>query len=207
MLIRSAQRGFSLIETMVVVIIMGLLLAAAAPNFASWIAGSRIRATAEGILAGLQYARSEATSRNAQVRFQLTTSLTNTCTRSTTAANWVVDMVDAVGGAADSVENQCNAVPSDTVAPSILQVRSAAETGNVTVTSTASQIIFDGLGRQVPIPPAAASAVAIDLTPGANGGQCAATGGRVTCLRIEVSTAGLVRMCNPAAQAADPQSC
>ena len=117
-------------------------------------------------------------------------------------------MVDAVGGAADSVENQCNAAPSDTVAPSILQVRSASETGNVTVSSTDSQVVFNGFGRQVPLAPAvAASAVLVDLSPGANGGQCVALGGRVTCLRIEISPAGLVRMCNPTAPATDPQAC
>lgn len=209
MLSTARQRGVSLIEAMVVVVIMLVLMAAAAPNFAGWIAGTRIRSTAEGILAGLQYARSEATTRNAQVRFQLTTSLTNTCVRTTAAANWVVDMVDAVGGAADSVENQCNVAPSDTVAPSILQVRSASETGNVTVSSTASQVIFNGLGRQAPIPPAAAaSTVLIDVTPGANGGQCTAViGGRVTCLRIEVSPVGQVRMCNPDPNVSGTQAC
>jgi type IV fimbrial biogenesis protein FimT len=207
-LTRAHHRGVTLIETMVVVIIMAVLLAAAAPSFSSWIAGVRIRSTAESILAGLQYARSEATSRNAQVRFQLTTSLTNACVRTLSSANWVVDMVDAVGGAADSVENQCNAAPSDTVAPSILQVRSANETGNVTVVASASQVVFNGFGRQVAVAPATLpTTVTVDLSPGANSGQCVAAGGRVTCLRIEVSPAGQVRMCNPTAQPTDAQAC
>jgi len=204
----ARQRGVSLIEAMVAVVIMGILMAMAAPNFGTWITGSRIRATAEGLLAGLQYARSEATTRNTQVRFQLTTTLDGTCQRSTNSANWVVDVVDA-DPATDSVENRCNAAPSDTVAPSILQTRSATETGSgVLIASGSSQIIFNGLGRQVAIAPAAAApTVSIDITPVSTRGTCVANGGKVTCLRIVITPGGLVRMCNPSAAANDPQAC
>lgn len=206
MLNANPQRGFTLIEAMVVLIIMGLLLAVAAPNFSSWITGTRIRSTAESLLSGLQYAKSEATTRNAQVRFQLTTSLTASCQRSTSGTNWVVDMVDATG---DSVVGQCNATPSDTVAPSILQVRASSETGTgVVVSASSSEVVFNGLARQVPISPATTTAaITIDISPSSTAGQCAASGGKVTCLRIVISPAGLVRMCNPTAPSADPQAC
>lgn len=208
MLMRARQRGFTLVELMVTLVILGVLLAAAAPNFGPWIAGTRIRSTAEGIIAGLQYAKSEATTRNSQVRFQLTSTLDATCVRSVSGNNWVVDAVDA-DPAVDSVENQCNAAPSDTVAPSILQTRSANEVGRgVLVTSSASQVIFNGLGRQAAIAPAAAPAlVTIDITPTSTSGTCAASGGKVTCLRILVNPTCQVRMCNPTAPAGDPQSC
>ena len=55
MLNSGFQRGISLVETMVVVVIMAIVMAMAAPNFSTWLAGSRIRATAESLLAGLQY--------------------------------------------------------------------------------------------------------------------------------------------------------
>ncbi|RZI92100.1 MAG: prepilin-type N-terminal cleavage/methylation domain-containing protein, partial [Rubrivivax sp.] len=204
MLTASHQRGFTMVEAVIALAIMGILMALAAPNFGNWITGTRIRATAEGVLAGLQYARSEATTRNAQVRFQLTTSLDASCARSINSSNWVVDMVDA--DPADSVVNRCNAAPSDTVAPSILQIRSATETGSrVTVAAGASQIIFNGLGRQVPIAPAtAADTVSIDIAPVSTAGSCVAAGGKVTCLRIVITPGGLVRMCNPSAAASDP---
>lgn len=202
----SLQRGISLIETMVVVVIMAIILATAAPNFSAWIAGSRIRATAESLLAGLQYARSEATTRNTLVRFQLTTSLDASCARSSSGANWVVDVVDTAN---DSVEHQCDAAPSDTVAPSILQVRAATEAGGrVRVNAGADQVIFNGLGRQAPSGPSTPPAnVNIDITPSGASGQCAAAGGKVTCLRVAISTAGQVRMCNPNAATGDPQAC
>jgi type IV fimbrial biogenesis protein FimT len=202
------QRGVSLIEAMVALVIMGVLLAMAVPNFSSWMAGTRIRSTAEGVLAGLQYARSEATTRNTQVRFQLTTSLDATCQRSLTSGNWVVDVVDA-DASADSVENKCNSAPSDSVAPSILQLRSVTETGaGVVVTADSSQAVFNGLGRQVPIAPATTTAaITIDIAPASTVGSCVANGGKVTCLRISVTPGGLVRMCNPSAASGDPQAC
>jgi len=204
----ARQRGVSLIEAMVALVIAGILIAVALPNFSVWMTNSRIRATAEGLLAGLQYAKSEATTRNTQVRFQLTTSLDGNCRRSGTSANWVVDVVDS-DAASDSVEGQCDAAPSDTVAPSILQVRSATETGgNVAVNADASQVVFNGLGRQVAVAPAtSAAAVTIDITPASTAGKCAAAGGKVTCLRIAVTSAGQVRMCNPNIAAGDPQAC
>lgn len=208
MLTLPRQRGVTLIELMVSLVIIGVLLAAATPSFSAWISGTRIRSTAEGMLAGLQYAKSEATTRNTQVRFQLTTTLDATCALSTTSGNWVVDVVDA-DSAADSVVGQCNAAPSDTVAPSILQIRSVNETGRgVVITADASQVVFNGLGRQVPVAPATTvSAVAIDITPASSVGTCVAAGGRITCLRVVVTPSGLVRMCNPAVAVGDPQAC
>lgn len=207
MLTPQRQRGVTLIELVVAVVILGVMMAMAAPSFSNWITGTRIRSTAESMLAGLQYARSEATTRNTQVRFQLTTSLDATCAFSTSSANWLVDVVTT--DANDSVETRCNATPSDTVAPTILQVRAAAETGSgIVVAAGSSQVIFNGLGRQVPIAPAtAATNVSIDISPATTRGTCVASGGKVTCLRIVVTPGGLVRMCNPAAASSDPQAC
>lgn len=209
MLRSQHQRGVTMIEAAVALVIGGVLLAMALPTFSAWIASTRIRATAEGLLAGLQYAKSEATTRNTQVRFQLTTSLDATCLRSTTSTNWVVDVVDANANE-DSVVGQCNAEPSDTAAPGILQVRSAAETGTgAVVNADAAQIIFNGLGRQVPVVAATpVDTVTIAISPTSATGRCLGDGGgKITCLRIVVSPAGQVRMCNPTVATTDPQAC
>ncbi len=55
--------GFSLIELMVVVAILGILMSMAAPNFSEWIASQRVRDTAADIHTSLMRARSEAISR------------------------------------------------------------------------------------------------------------------------------------------------
>lgn len=197
------MRGVTMIEVMVTLTLAALLMALGAPSFSTWLQNSRIRNTAESIMAGLQYAKSEAAARNALVRFQLTTSVGADCAISASGTSWVVDMVDAVA-ANDSVAGQCNAAPSDTVAPSILQTRSASDgSGGSTVQATATDMVFNGLARLTPTPN---TDITINITnPGA--GLCAVDGGDLTCLRLVVSPAGQVRMCNPRFPVGDPQAC
>lgn len=66
---KSAQTGFSLIELMVGVVILGILAAVAVPSFQIWMQNSEIRNAAESISSGLQRARAEAVSRNINVDF------------------------------------------------------------------------------------------------------------------------------------------
>ena len=199
----TALRGMSMIEVMVTLTLAALLMALGAPTFSTWLHNSRIRTTAESVVAGLQYAKSEATARNALVRFQLTTSVGSDCAISASGASWVVDMVDAVV-ADDSVAGQCNQAPSDTVAPSILQTRSASDgSGSTTVQADTAAMVFNGLARLTPAPNAG---ITIDFT-NPSAGLCAANGGNLTCLRVVVSPAGQVRMCNPRFAAGDPQAC
>lgn len=95
--------GFNMIELMIVVAIAGILLAVAVPSLQSTINSARTRSVAESVFNGLSLARSEAIRRNAPMRFQLVSTLDNTCTYSaasgqaiaTTGANsipglWVV---------------------------------------------------------------------------------------------------------------------
>lgn len=63
--------GFSLIELMVVVVVLGILSSLAAPSFSSMLTNSRVRTGAEGIVNGLQLARTEAIHRNTNVSFTL----------------------------------------------------------------------------------------------------------------------------------------
>lgn len=57
-------RGFSLLELMVVVAIMGILMALAAPAVTEWLASQRVRETAADLHMSLVRARNEAISRN-----------------------------------------------------------------------------------------------------------------------------------------------
>ena len=195
-------RGFNLIELMVGLAIFSLLLAYAVPSFTQWLQSSRIRTTAEAILAGLQTAKAEAVARNQRVRFQLTNTLDGACVIDPTGRNWVVNLDPDADD--DVVEGDCDSAPSDTVAPRILQTRPAGEgSGTAVVATNAASLVFNGVGRLVP--PAAAPVVFSVTNPA--GGACAVFGGPMTCLNVIVSPAGQVRMCNPNFPAGDAQAC
>ncbi len=63
--------GFTLIELMISVAVLGVGLALAAPNLSTVIANYRLHSAAEGVINGLNYARAEAVRRNSPVSFTL----------------------------------------------------------------------------------------------------------------------------------------
>jgi type IV fimbrial biogenesis protein FimT len=189
------QSGFTLVELMIGVFILALLASVGAPAMQSWVQNAQIRTTANVIQNGLQLARAEAVHRNSPVRFQFTSTIDNACVLSTTSSNWVVSQDDPTNPA-----SLCGSAPSDILVPRIIQKRSSAEgSSNTVVAASLSTIVFNGLGR------ASTGTVTIDLR-NTKGGACAPAGA-MRCLRIEVTTAGQVRMCDPAKASTDPQGC
>ena len=76
---RQALRGFTLIEAMVVIAIVGVLLALAAPSMREMIQMRRLRAVKDQLVTDLQYSRSEAVSRRAHARIDFNSTATLTC--------------------------------------------------------------------------------------------------------------------------------
>ena len=64
---RTPGRGFTLIELVVVVALLGVILAIAAPSMRSFVVGQRIRALSYDLTSDLLLARSEALKRNSTV--------------------------------------------------------------------------------------------------------------------------------------------
>ncbi len=84
------ERGFNLVEMLIVLAIAGIVLAVAVPNLQDMIVSARTRGVAESIQSGLLLARSESIKRNAMMRFQLVSSMDSSCAASATSRLWVV---------------------------------------------------------------------------------------------------------------------
>lgn len=203
------EAGLSLIELLIGVTVMGILLVMGLPSFKNWIQNTQIRTSTEAIQNGLELARAEAVRRNTQVRFQLTTSLDNTCALSKISGNWVVSLDDPTGNCAGAKLNDGFLIndTANNLAPRILQVRQAGEgSRNVAVNSQEvgggaqiydGSITFNGVGRIISTSVTPGDSIQIDITNPAVGGDCISAGGPMRCLRVTVSTGGLIRACNP----------
>lgn len=189
---RKQEKGVTLIETLIALILLLLLISLGAPSYAIWIKNNQIRTAAESILNGLQLARSEAIKRNTMVRFQLVSDLTSGCSVSSSGKNWVVSL--------DSVASACDATASDTAAPRILQKRSAQEGSAATSVSatltggSAASVIFDSFGR-VQSSSLTSSITRIDIS------ITGATSGTYRDLRVAIAPGGRIIMCDPAVTA------
>jgi type IV fimbrial biogenesis protein FimT len=69
----SARRGFSLIELMVVLVLVGICLTMTVRAFAGWSADARVRTTAESLVNALRVAQANAIAHNRTVAFTLAT--------------------------------------------------------------------------------------------------------------------------------------
>lgn len=173
------QSGFSLIELMIVLVIVGIGLLVGLPSYANWVANSRIRNAAESIQNGLQLARSEAVRRNARVSFVLAAD-----------SGWTLGCVAATA--------EC---------PAAIQSRAASEgsAGTTAVMSnsgTANTVFFNSFGASVTAAGAAGPArVDIDV----DSATLAAADSRN--LRVSIFSGGSVRMCDPNLGGTDPRRC
>lgn len=81
-------RGFTLIEVMVVVSLLAILTALAAPSFTPMIERWRVRQATEQLQSTLYYARSEAIKRGGQVAIQKLPNNTNGCSTALNKTDW-----------------------------------------------------------------------------------------------------------------------
>ena len=65
---KKRQIGFTLIELIITIIIVGILGAVALPSFVAFLRNTELRSASESTLQGLQLARAEAVRRNERVR-------------------------------------------------------------------------------------------------------------------------------------------
>jgi type IV fimbrial biogenesis protein FimT len=213
---KSLRRGFSLIELLITLAILGALFALGASTYRNWISNMHVRTTAEAIQNGLQLARGEAVRRNTQISFQLMSSVDDGCILSAPntpiSSDWVVSFDPPASACAAAPLNDAFRVTDagNNPPPRIIQVRSAAEgSRNVVVNAAQTLFTFNGFGRLVANP--GGSPVSIDVT-NPLAGNCVAAAGQLRCLRVTVTLGGQIRLCDPAypttgALATDSQRC
>lgn len=64
-------RGFTLVELLIALSVLGVLVFLALPSYRTWIQNTHVRTMSDALLSGLQLARAEAVKRNGPVTFTL----------------------------------------------------------------------------------------------------------------------------------------
>jgi type IV fimbrial biogenesis protein FimT len=156
---------------MVVVSILAVLAALAAPSFTPLIERWRVRQTVEGLQATLFYARSEAIKRGGNVVVQKLPNNTNGCTTASPGGSWDCGWYVCEDSNGDNTCNVGEPVLQRFDAPPKVEV-SRSDSGGATVSLNRWGLTTQGIG--ISIVPAGKSTA--DL---ASRGLCVSTGGRV----------------------------
>lgn len=188
----TRQVGFTAVELMIGIAIVGILWAIGMPSYSAWIQNQQIRNRAESVSAGIQIARAEAIRLNTTVEFVVTDSGVtpgdvNSLLPSSSGRNWMVRQYRRV---TDNYAFLQGAYGNE-----------GAANATVTTTPTASIVTFDGFGRVSPNDDASDSLTQIDVD------SSKLTASQSRDLRILVSSGGNVRLCDPNVSATDTRRC
>lgn len=93
----KSNQGFSLIELLVTISIVAILLAAVVPSFSRSIANTHIATVRDNLISSLQFARSEAISRNVAVALCPSTDGANCTASSDWADGWIIYLDEDTG--------------------------------------------------------------------------------------------------------------
>jgi len=167
---QKRHRGFTLLELMVGLTLVGMMLVAGLPSFTTFLRNAEVRSTSESIGNGLRVARSEATRLNRPVSFTLA---------SAGNADWTINIFNPTTGL---------------LLQPPLQSYSRFEVGRSARTdvtpANAVAVTFNGLGRLIsPSPIATPNLQQIDIT--------STVAGEAKTLRVFVDDLHGVRVCDP----------
>jgi len=184
----AKSRGFTLVELMMGIVVVGVLATVAVPSFRVWFLNAQIKAAAESISNGLQRARAEAVSRNANVEFIMGAG-TNT--------SWTVNFANAAG----------NPAPVNPPLDSRASTEGSSDVTRTVLPAGATTLTFNNFGGTWTNPnPACPGLTNQDCTAGLTQVDLAAAGTTQT-LRIIINLGGAARMCDPSLPATNARGC
>jgi type IV fimbrial biogenesis protein FimT len=138
---KATHTGFTLVELMITIFLVGILLGIGVPNFRDFIRNSRITTAANDLLADLNLARSEAVKRRVPVTLCKSANGSACDTSATTSfSRWIV-FVDDVNAAATS-SNDGNGIVN--TGEQVLQDRSIS--GTIDAPAEGRLVVFQPSG-------------------------------------------------------------
>lgn len=185
---QDLSRGFTMVEVVVVLAILGFLLMAAVPSYSTYVANSNLRNTAELFYSAVQKARAEAIRRNDVVELVLTADalpLSSAVKESKDGTGWVLR------------------APNASVAAKLIDSKTAAEAGGGSITVNAEEAIikFNGIGETTNDSTIQVAFKHATLNTGCDLAQ------GVRCLNVRISSGGQARLCEPNQPSTDNRAC